>query len=131
MWYRRIVEIDEDGDEDEQTEDSNMSFATPNPVPEAPDHNEDVGEIRNFKRVRIISKEKCIKETVGKPAVQSTNAMTGALRRETFAERKRREHEEYKKNRDSKPAFIPNRGAFFMHDQRSAFLGQNDETSSS
>ncbi|KAF2488451.1 hypothetical protein BU16DRAFT_473911 [Lophium mytilinum] len=47
-----------------------------------------------------------------------------ANRLETFAERKRREHDEYKKKRDSDPAFIPNRGAFFMHDQRSA-AGQN------
>ena len=38
---------------------------------------------------------------------------------ETPAERRRREHEEYKKKRDSDPAFIPNRGAFFMHDHRS------------
>lgn len=41
-------------------------------------------------------------------------------KRETLSERRRREHEEYKKKRDSDPAFIPNRGAFFMHDQRSA-----------
>jgi hypothetical protein len=39
---------------------------------------------------------------------------------ETLGERRRREHEEYKKKRDADPAFIPNRGAFFMHDQRSA-----------
>lgn len=45
-------------------------------------------------------------------------------RPETFGERKRREHEEYKKKRDSDPAFIPNRGAFFMHDHRHA-PGQN------
>jgi len=50
----------------------------------------------------------------------------GALssRAETLAERRRREHDEYKKKRDSDPAFIPNRGAFFMHDQRHA-PGQN------
>jgi hypothetical protein len=41
-------------------------------------------------------------------------------RNETLGERRRREHEEYKKKRDADPAFIPNRGAFFMHDQRSA-----------
>ncbi|KIW07545.1 uncharacterized protein PV09_01504 [Verruconis gallopava] len=40
-------------------------------------------------------------------------------RRENFAELRRRDHEEYKKKRDADPAFIPNRGAFFMHDQRS------------
>ncbi|KAF7454478.1 Btz multi-domain protein [Pyrenophora tritici-repentis] len=45
-------------------------------------------------------------------------------RAETLAERRRREHDEYKKKRDSDPAFIPNRGAFFMHDQRHA-PGQN------
>jgi hypothetical protein len=33
-------------------------------------------------------------------------------------ERQRREHEEYRKKRDSNPAFIPNRGNFFMHDTR-------------
>ena len=35
-------------------------------------------------------------------------------------ERRRREHEEYKKRRDEDPAFVPNRGAFFMHDHRHA-----------
>ena len=40
-------------------------------------------------------------------------------------ERKRREHEEYKKKRDADPAFVPNRGGFFMHDHRSAAPGQN------
>ncbi|KNG44854.1 CASC3/Barentsz eIF4AIII binding-like protein [Stemphylium lycopersici] len=53
------------------------------------------------------------------PAVGATPSRT-----ETLAERRRREHEEYKKKRDSDPAFIPNRGAFFMHDQRHA-PGQN------
>ena len=33
-------------------------------------------------------------------------------------ERRRREHEEYRKQRDANPAFVPNRGAFFMHDHR-------------
>ena len=53
------------------------------------------------------------------PAVGAPQSRT-----ETLAERRRREHEEYKKKRDSDPAFIPNRGAFFMHDSRSA-PGQN------
>ena len=30
----------------------------------------------------------------------------------------RREHEEYRKKRDADPAFVPNRGNFFMHDTR-------------
>lgn len=35
-------------------------------------------------------------------------------------ERRRKEHEDYKKRRDEDPAFVPNRGLFFMHDQRQA-----------
>jgi hypothetical protein len=58
------------------------------------------------------------------PAVVSSDVailLDGVLRRqENFAERKRREHEEYKKKRDADPAFIPTRGAFFMHDSRHA-----------
>ena len=34
------------------------------------------------------------------------------------ADRRRREHEEYKKKRNTDPTFIPNRGGFFMHDAR-------------
>ncbi|KAF1352662.1 hypothetical protein EJ07DRAFT_183436 [Lizonia empirigonia] len=49
---------------------------------------------------------------------------TAPARPETLGDRRRREHDEYKKKRDSDPAFIPNRGAFFMHDSRSA-PGQN------
>jgi hypothetical protein len=56
----------------------------------------------------------------GSLAVEHPVAVAPGGRPESFAERKRREHEEYKKKRDADPAFIPNRGAFFMHDQRSA-----------
>ncbi|MCJ1457052.1 hypothetical protein MMC28_007418 [Mycoblastus sanguinarius] len=44
---------------------------------------------------------------------------------DSIGERRRREHEEYKKKRDADPAFVPNRGGFFMHDHRSAVPGQN------
>ena len=44
---------------------------------------------------------------------------------ETLAERRKREHEEYRKKRDADPAFVPNRGGFFMHDHRSSAPGQN------
>ncbi|KAI9928036.1 hypothetical protein MW887_002888 [Aspergillus wentii] len=46
-------------------------------------------------------------------------------RRETFAERKRREHEKYIKERDENPAFVPTRGSFFLHDKRSTESGTN------
>jgi hypothetical protein len=42
-----------------------------------------------------------------------------------LGDRKRQEHEEYKKQRDANPAFVPNRGGFFMHDHRSSAPGQN------
>lgn len=44
---------------------------------------------------------------------------------ETVFEKRRREHEEYRKKRDADPAFVPNRGAFFMHDHRSGAGGAN------
>ncbi|KAI4186609.1 MAG: hypothetical protein L6R41_003366 [Letrouitia leprolyta] len=40
-------------------------------------------------------------------------------------ERRKHEHEEYRKRRDADPAFVPNRGGFFMHDHRSLAQGQN------
>ena len=39
-------------------------------------------------------------------------------------ERKRSEHEDIRKQRDSNPAFTPNRGNFFMHDTRGQQNGQ-------
>ncbi|KAF3940336.1 hypothetical protein ABW19_dt0201740 [Dactylella cylindrospora] len=44
---------------------------------------------------------------------------------ENIIEKKRREAEEYRKKRDADPAFVPNRGAFFMHDHRSDSAGAN------
>lgn len=35
-------------------------------------------------------------------------------------DRHRQEHEDYKRRRDEDPAFVPNRGSFFMHDHRHA-----------
>lgn len=35
-------------------------------------------------------------------------------------DRRRTEHEEYRRKRDEDPSFVPNRGAFFMHDHRHA-----------
>lgn len=54
------------------------------------------------------------------PAASPAPAVGAPRQPETLGERRRREHDEYKKKRDADPAFIPNRGAFFMHDQRSA-----------
>ncbi len=48
-----------------------------------------------------------------------------APKHETPAERSRREHQEYLKQRDENPAFVPNRGGFFLHDNRSTAAGMN------
>ncbi|CAO1602901.1 hypothetical protein XANCAGTX0491_006498 [Xanthoria calcicola] len=42
-----------------------------------------------------------------------------------LTDKRRQEHEEYKKRRDADPSFVPNRGGFFMHDSRSATQGRN------
>lgn len=56
---------------------------------------------------------------VRSPAVvKSSAAMDQPM--EAPHERRKREHEEYRKKRDADPAFVPNRGAFFMHDHRHA-----------
>lgn len=47
------------------------------------------------------------------------------ISRETPAERSRREHLEYLKQRNENPAFVPNRGGFFLHDNRAAHSGPN------
>ncbi|EPE08194.1 hypothetical protein F503_00977 [Ophiostoma piceae UAMH 11346] len=65
------------------------------------------------------------------PIVSSSAAATPAAtppgsagaqqpRRESAYEKQRREHDLYKQRRDEDPAFVPNRGAFFMHDHRGA-----------
>ncbi|KAH8685778.1 CASC3/Barentsz eIF4AIII binding-domain-containing protein [Tricladium varicosporioides] len=58
-----------------------------------------------------------IREQVPSPPVVKSTAQMD-LPQELPHERRRREHEEYKKKRDADPAFVPNRGAFFMHDHR-------------
>lgn len=46
-------------------------------------------------------------------------------KRETLAAKKRREHEKYVKERDQNPAFVPTRGRFFLHDNRTTEAGPN------
>lgn len=75
-----------------------------------------------------ISEEAAKGEAVDFEAMAEVNTTAGSQeqqRIETPADRRRREHEDYKKRRDADPAFIPNRGAFFMHDQRHAGGSQN------
>lgn len=60
--------------------------------------------------------EQDLKPTNTPTLQQQDQAMQG--KPENIIDRRRREHEEYKKKRDSDPTFIPNRGNFFMHDAR-------------
>ena len=57
--------------------------------------------------------------------LKPVQAPSEGARQETPAERNRREHQEYLKKRDENPAFVPNRGGFFLHDNRSAAPGMN------
>ncbi|PGH10934.1 hypothetical protein AJ79_05180 [Helicocarpus griseus UAMH5409] len=60
-----------------------------------------------------------MKEDLDNAAVATPkSANDKGQKRETFAEKKRREHEEYIRQRDSNPAFVPTRGGFFLHDKR-------------
>lgn len=50
---------------------------------------------------------------------RAPSAPPAETRRDTIAERKRRDHDEYIKARNEDPAFVPTRGGFFLHDKRS------------
>ncbi|KAI1093162.1 CASC3/Barentsz eIF4AIII binding-domain-containing protein [Rostrohypoxylon terebratum] len=56
------------------------------------------------------------------PIVVSSNSATATTDNphEAPVDRRRKEHEEYRRKRDEDPSFVPNRGAFFMHDHRHA-----------
>ncbi|KAI9824637.1 MAG: hypothetical protein M1819_000838 [Sarea resinae] len=70
--------------------------------------------------------EEMAEEALAPPSRDASGpALAEASLQETPAERRRREHEEYRKKRDADPAFVPNRGGFFMHDHRSNAQGQN------
>ncbi|KFH45248.1 hypothetical protein ACRE_039270 [Hapsidospora chrysogenum ATCC 11550] len=51
------------------------------------------------------------------PIVVSSAAAT-RKQPESVEGRRRQEHEDYRRRRDEDPAFVPNRGSFFMHDHR-------------
>lgn len=65
------------------------------------------------------------KQTGERPQVTPAQNQIQIASSDTLGEKRRREHEEYRKKRDADPAFVPNRGGFFMHDHRFAGPGQN------
>lgn len=72
-------------------------------------------EIVDFENMQSGRKGNSTGSSAPAPAIQP-----GPIERKTDspAVHHRREHEEYRKKRDADPAFIPNRGNFFMHDTR-------------
>ncbi|RMZ82208.1 hypothetical protein DV738_g1824, partial [Chaetothyriales sp. CBS 135597] len=55
----------------------------------------------------------------GSPADAKLAEAPSSVRNEMLARKSRRDHQEYIKERNSNPAFVPNRGGFFLHDDRS------------
>lgn len=53
------------------------------------------------------------------PAVVDSTAQMDQ-EQETHYQRRQKEHDDYKRQRDANPAFVPNRGSFFLHDHRHA-----------
>lgn len=49
-----------------------------------------------------------------------TKPKANGIRRENPVERNRKDHETYLKERRENPAFVPNRGGFFLHDNRAS-----------
>lgn len=93
------------------------------------DRMQDMDAMMNGLKVSGVEDEGVAFENMGEPDVHLShdipqNQMEASLT-DSIGERRRREHEEYKKKRDADPAFVPNRGGFFMHDHRSAAPGQN------
>lgn len=69
--------------------------------------------------------EKMGEQLEPQPSGDVAQGQATAIAADTVGDRRRLEHEEYKRKRDADPAFVPNRGGFFMHDHRSAAPGQN------
>jgi len=75
----------------------------------------------NFDDVQGAKTVEKVQETAAKlaqPVIVSSGS--AAPSQQPPSERRRLEHEEYRRKRDEDPAFVPNRGAFFMHDHRHA-----------
>ncbi|PWY67549.1 hypothetical protein BO70DRAFT_168685 [Aspergillus heteromorphus CBS 117.55] len=60
-----------------------------------------------------------MKGELGSQTGRTPSAPPTEPKRESIAEKKRRDHEQYAKEKDENPAFVPTRGSFFLHDKRS------------
>lgn len=88
---------------------SNLSVADPPPQP--------------FKELELLENEndagsQSPSKSAAPIVVSSSSAVMDQAPDAPPLERRRREHDEYRRRRDEDPSFVPNRGAFFMHDHR-------------
>ncbi|KAL2023784.1 hypothetical protein VTK56DRAFT_1051 [Thermocarpiscus australiensis] len=79
---------------------------------------EDKAEELHFEDVKQTQQTPPAKDAA--PIVVSSSSAAQQQLRLPQQELKRREHEEYRRRRDEDPTFVPNRGAFFLHDHRHA-----------
>lgn len=71
--------------------------------------------------VQDIDLDEAVNNTAPPKSPSAPIAASSASRApEPVDSRRRQEHDDYKKRRDEDPAFVPNRGSFFMHDHRHA-----------
>lgn len=90
------------------------------PEPDRPVHDEVAEVEKQLNGLAIAASPTTVQgDATGPPTVKTGGPVIVSSSEAPF-ERRRREHEEYRKKRDEDPAFVPNRGAFFMHDHRHA-----------
>ena len=132
--------------EDEVVKAQHSERGPAQPSPKLPtSHNHDVSSARTMDSKFVTSSDTKammdgLKVADGKnvPAVEFDEAMAdptnllvedsrsqAIVSMEAPAERSRREHLEYLKQKNENPAFVPNRGGFFLHDNRAASTSQN------
>lgn len=105
----RVLESSNNVDSPGTTQDLTNTVVTPNGngKAEQQDHNG-------------LTQTQADKAIDGAQNLVATDAPQAPNAHETVSDRARREHQEYIKQRNSNPAFVPNRGGFFLHDDRTA-----------
>lgn len=99
---------------DPQPKHTDPSTVDPDAQATLQDPNTDVSS-QNSAKIQLNGLAKSTEE----PLVPGEATVSLPPRHETFAQRSRREHQEYIQQRNANPAFVPTRGGFFLHDDRS------------
>ncbi|ERF72970.1 hypothetical protein EPUS_05051 [Endocarpon pusillum Z07020] len=80
-------------------------------------------KVSEGKDIPVVDSDQVVAETTD--SVVESSMERAKISVDPPAERSRREHLEYLKEKMENPAFVPNRGGFFLHDNRAASSGQN------